>query len=65
MKAKDKVLKIEPDAMCWHYFDEDNGKTTCWIAIGNDGNKLLSKSQPRESWAWAQAARFLTPTTKQ
>jgi len=59
MKAKNKVLNLEPNAMCWHYKDEDTGKTTCWVSIGCDGNKCLSKSKPRESWAWAEALRNL------
>lgn len=66
MTAKQKVLEIEPDAMCWSYRDElDNGsiKISYWISIGNDGNKCLSKSKNRESWAWAEAYRNLTPTT--
>lgn len=59
MTAKEKVLKIEPEALCWHYRYE-TGKTKCWIAVGGDSSKVLSRSQPREKWAWAEAYRNLT-----
>lgn len=57
MKAKERVLKIRPDAYCSPTFSP-------WgfiiLAGGSDCKVALGHTQNRESWAWADAYRNLT-----
>lgn len=54
MKAKHKVLKIEPKAIgVW-----DMRMFKIWVQHGNTTTRLAC--QNRESWAWAEAYRNLT-----
>lgn len=57
MTAKEKVLKIEPNVQCAivRLFEDDAPDYQIWL-----NKKSLSKMQPRESWAWAEAYRKLT-----
>lgn len=64
MKAKDKVLKVYPNAIC-----KSNPLSGIWINCRPShkpinyqivvGDKKISQTQCRESWAWAEAYRCI------
>lgn len=63
MKAKDKVMKLEPTVICAVVRFDENDKPDYQIWLDK---KPLSKMQPRENWAWAEAFRNLNnPKPKQ
>ena len=60
MTAREKLLRIRPDAIC-----QKHSGYTIVTSISNEliaasGLITLSNHQPRESWAWAEAYRNLT-----
>lgn len=69
MKSKDKVLKVYPNAICtvkpvsgvWINCRPSSKPKDYQIVVCG---KKISQTQRRESWAWAEALRILTPPKK-
>lgn len=59
MTAKEKVLKVYPNAYC-----KSNIGYTIVNYINDCTGVCLSHTQSRESWAWAQALRFIKKGTR-
>lgn len=60
MRSSEKIRKVYPTAYCEKVSDGYRIKVT----INEDTGFLLSNTQTRESWAWAEAVHLQQPAIK-